>query len=172
MTELIYPPRHRLEGLVAARLKLHRLERGLGLRQAARLIGCSPGFYCDLEHGQRAPSRQMAERIIRALQLNDADAEALERASVVVLQYVPPSRRGPGWTPRQNPTVSERSDATYFAVPSGHLQPAQAEQPIRHGNGPARTEVDVRIADAARLRNTGSRRLPVGSGRRAAPIPR
>jgi transcriptional regulator with XRE-family HTH domain len=44
-----------------------RIGRGLGLREAARRAGISPGFLSDFEHGRRVARRNVQARIAVAL---------------------------------------------------------------------------------------------------------
>ena len=44
-----------------------RKEAGMSLRYAARVIGISPTFLCDVEHGRRTMSLQTLKRLKRRL---------------------------------------------------------------------------------------------------------
>jgi transcriptional regulator with XRE-family HTH domain len=69
--------RHRLPTDLAAALRAARHERGLGLRETARKAGISPGYFHMIEHGDRCPSRAVAEDLIGALDLDHVLAEWL-----------------------------------------------------------------------------------------------
>lgn len=53
---------------VARELRALRLERGYGLRELGRRIGCSHSFLSTIEHGKRAPSMRVADGLIMVLQ--------------------------------------------------------------------------------------------------------
>jgi transcriptional regulator with XRE-family HTH domain len=67
---------------MAATLREARHGRGLSLREAAKLIGCTKGHLSMLELAQRAPSVAMGAEISRVYRLDSADAERLSAESV------------------------------------------------------------------------------------------
>jgi transcriptional regulator with XRE-family HTH domain len=76
-----YPPRHTLPADLAAALRAARQDRGLGLREAARLAGIDPGHLCRIELGERCPSVAVARDLVAALELPpDLAARLLEVA--------------------------------------------------------------------------------------------
>lgn len=54
----------------------------MGLRQAARRLGISPGYLSNLEAGRRCPSRSMAEQLADGLRMNERDCATLFAAAV------------------------------------------------------------------------------------------
>jgi transcriptional regulator with XRE-family HTH domain len=63
-------------------LRRRRVERGLGLRAAARAAGLSPGYLSMLEHGHRSPSESVAEALVGTLRLTGDDAETVLSAAI------------------------------------------------------------------------------------------
>lgn len=63
-------------------LRSARERAGLGVREAARRAGLSSGYLANLEHGDRSPSRSVAERLIVALAL-DGEEQAVVRGGAV-----------------------------------------------------------------------------------------
>jgi len=61
-----------MQGVLAAKIKEVRLERGIGLRELARQVDCSPGFLSMVEHGTKRPSSELMERLRNALGLDQA----------------------------------------------------------------------------------------------------
>ena len=51
------------------RIRERRDELDLSLRELAKLLGCSPPFVSDVEHGRRFPSETMLMEIARVLRL-------------------------------------------------------------------------------------------------------
>ena len=68
-------PCHRCDGtgrlpdprVAGAELRRRRIERGLGLRETARLAGCSVAHLSDMERGNRMPSGRAYERVMAVL---------------------------------------------------------------------------------------------------------
>lgn len=54
---------------IGARARLARGEQGLGLRELARLLGCSVSYLSDLERGLRAWSGPVAQAYLRLLEM-------------------------------------------------------------------------------------------------------
>ena len=55
-----------------------RREKEITSLQMAETAGISPGYYCDIEKGRKAPpDREILEKIISALHLSDEDKELL-----------------------------------------------------------------------------------------------
>ena len=98
--------RHRLPADLAAALRTARHARGLGLREAARTAGVSGGYMHMIEHGDRCPSRAVAEDLIVALDLDRALANGL-------LDFARPNA-GRSWKPDRDP-------ARDIARPHGNL---------------------------------------------------
>jgi transcriptional regulator with XRE-family HTH domain len=73
---------HVLTPATAGLLRQARLRRGLSLKETARIAGTSKGYLSMLESAQRAPSLTMAEVLIRAYQLDGAEARALKGESI------------------------------------------------------------------------------------------
>lgn len=44
-------------------MRAKRKDRGLSLRETARLIGVSPSYLCDLEFGRRQWSKELRTRV-------------------------------------------------------------------------------------------------------------
>lgn len=63
-------------------LRAARERAGLGLRQAARRAGLSPGHVVHLEVGSRCPSRSVAEQLAAVLELDDDEQAQLYAAAV------------------------------------------------------------------------------------------
>jgi transcriptional regulator with XRE-family HTH domain len=63
-------------------LRAGRNRRGLGLREAARLLDLQPGYLSMLEHGKRSPSQSVAELLVIKLRLTGSDATAVLGAAV------------------------------------------------------------------------------------------
>lgn len=63
--------RHLLPGPLGAALRAARVRHGWGLRPAARNVGISASYLCQLELGQRCPSTAVALALISALGLED-----------------------------------------------------------------------------------------------------
>ena len=62
--------RGHLHPSTATRLRTARLARGLGLRQAAGILGLNGGYLSRLERGLRRPSVDVAMEIVRLYQLD------------------------------------------------------------------------------------------------------
>jgi transcriptional regulator with XRE-family HTH domain len=60
-----------------ARIRAARNERGMGLREMARKVGCSPAFVSDLERGRRGGglSGPKTQAILRELGLQTEEAD-------------------------------------------------------------------------------------------------
>lgn len=50
-------------------LRKARERKGLGLREFAERVGCSPAYVCDLEHGRRAFKGPAAHRALSLLKV-------------------------------------------------------------------------------------------------------
>lgn len=74
--------RHQPDPALGPMLSAARMRAGLGLRQAARLIGISHTYLYRLEQGARCPSTVVAEELIRALNLAGEEAELLAGTAV------------------------------------------------------------------------------------------
>lgn len=72
-----YPP-----AVFGETLRRRRVEQGFGLRAAARSAGIAPGYLCMLEQGQRSPSESVADALVGALNLTNADAETVWSAAI------------------------------------------------------------------------------------------
>lgn len=77
-----WPDRRVISPALAAMLTEARRARGLSLRKAARLAGCTPGTIVHLEKGRRAPSLITAWGIIGAYKLGPFEAERLMAEAV------------------------------------------------------------------------------------------
>jgi transcriptional regulator with XRE-family HTH domain len=73
---------HVLSSQAGGMLRAVRKRRGWTLKMAAAEIGCDFSYLCLLEKCHRAPSRAMAEDIIRGLGLGPDEATVLLRESV------------------------------------------------------------------------------------------
>lgn len=96
--------RHRLPTDLAAALRAARHERGLGLREAARKAGISPGYFHMIEHGDRCPSRAVADDLIVAL--------GLDRAVAAWLLDVARPNAGRSWHPDLTVGTNRRATPT------------------------------------------------------------
>lgn len=76
------PPRRLLPPYIARELADAHKRNGLSYRQVARALGIDHGYWRRLTLGERCPSGDVAERIIRVLDLDDDLAEALRGAAV------------------------------------------------------------------------------------------
>lgn len=77
-----WPGRRVISPALAAMLTEARRARGLSLRKAARLAGCTPGTIVHLEKGRCAPSVITASGIIDAYKLGPCEAERLMAEAV------------------------------------------------------------------------------------------
>lgn len=95
-----------MKGVVAAKIKEARLEKGLGLRELARQVGCSPGFLSMVEHGTKRPSSELMDRLKNALGLD---------------QTLPNQVFWPGETARSAQSDSDEGRALTvpFVIPGG-----------------------------------------------------
>lgn len=59
-----------------------RSRAGLTFREAARRIGISAGYLCELTKGRRCPSTGVAEDIVAVLPMTAGAAEELRRVAV------------------------------------------------------------------------------------------
>lgn len=84
-----------MDPTLGATFRGYRLRHGWSFRQAARVVGVSPGTIRFLEIGQRAPSVVVAEQLIDRYKMSLDDANALRDAA---LEGV-----GKDWYPRQGP---------------------------------------------------------------------
>lgn len=50
-----------------AEMRAKRTKRGIGLREAARRVGVSPAYLCDLEHGRRRWSQKLRALLIEII---------------------------------------------------------------------------------------------------------
>lgn len=79
--------RHTLSRDAAVMLATARRRRGWSLRQAAARVGVAFGYVAMLEAGKRAPSRVVADHLVDAYQLDEADAALLRREAVSGVGY-------------------------------------------------------------------------------------
>jgi transcriptional regulator with XRE-family HTH domain len=77
-----YPPRRTLPPDLAAALWSARESSGLSNREVAERAGVDPSYLSKLVRGTRCPSQAVAERLVDALGLSSAEAEALREAAV------------------------------------------------------------------------------------------
>jgi transcriptional regulator with XRE-family HTH domain len=63
-------------------LRTARERAGLGVREAARQAGLSPGYVAHLEAGDRCPSRTVAARLAAVLELDDEERAQLCAAAI------------------------------------------------------------------------------------------
>lgn len=63
-------------------LRAARARAGLGLREAARMVGIAPSYLCELESGTRCPSVTVGTHLFQVLSLNEEEGRLLA-ASVV-----------------------------------------------------------------------------------------
>jgi transcriptional regulator with XRE-family HTH domain len=77
------PARRTLPVWLAARIDQARRQAGLSIRGLARAAGISTGMAHYLTTGARLPSRQVAERIIDVLDLDEEVEEALLEVAAV-----------------------------------------------------------------------------------------
>lgn len=63
-------------------LRTARERKGLGVREAARLIGVSHSYVIGLEHSERCPSSTMAGRLADTLGLTEEERGSLMSAAV------------------------------------------------------------------------------------------
>lgn len=87
-----HPGRHLPPADFGPTLTAARNRAGLGLRQAARKAGVSPGYWCLLEQGKRSPSETTAEALIDALNATGRAARSIRDAAIpdVGRDYAPP----------------------------------------------------------------------------------
>jgi transcriptional regulator with XRE-family HTH domain len=91
--------RHTLPDDVAEFLRAARLRAGWSFRAAARETGISRGMLCEIEHGRRAPSAEVAGLLCRHYPLSMA-----ERARLLTVA-IPGAGRS--WRPRsKTPGIS------------------------------------------------------------------
>jgi transcriptional regulator with XRE-family HTH domain len=63
-------------------LNAARVRTGYGLREAARVLGISPGYLAHLEAGRRCPSRTVALVLVDGLRLDDDERSQVLAAAV------------------------------------------------------------------------------------------
>ncbi len=61
-------PEEPLRGSLGARIRRHRVYRGLSLNEAAALIGADSGALLDWESGRRKPTRRSRVKLYRLLE--------------------------------------------------------------------------------------------------------
>jgi transcriptional regulator with XRE-family HTH domain len=79
----VWRERGALSPRTARLLRQARIERGLGLREAARLLQLDPGYLSRLERGLRRPSVEVADRLGSVMGLVPDAADALLAEAVV-----------------------------------------------------------------------------------------
>jgi DNA-binding XRE family transcriptional regulator len=106
--------RHTITADLAAMLAAARRRLGWPLRAAARNVGVSEGTIVHLEKGRRAPSTVVAEAIIRAYELSDAEAAMLLAEAV----------EGAGWdSPYKRPSMGTGSGGGLYGARPGRRAP-------------------------------------------------